>query len=262
MLVHQRCSVNNTADFKALVSDSRRQALQTPGYKLNLILKAFELTEEDSKTLAQLAGLVEYLTLQKVSFQNEELKSSFLEAVSHCRGLRALSLIYTDSFNLGKYLFPAASHPISKFLKRVTFGYVPITLEKAALISRALEHNTILQELDIKSFKSEVSDIVSILRLLRPMKSLGLDIYYLSRVEFFTFCQRVARVKMDEGGLLHRLSMRLEPSHNVCDRAFLKWGGYTAEKGVGGSIRCHMTSIPDEERSFVEYMKKLATFYI
>ena len=113
-------NVNDEAEFEALVSDSSRQALQRQGRRLDLNLNEFELTEKDAKRLPKLAGLVEDLTLLEMTAKTEKSKSAFLEAVTRLTGLKRLALISTDPFTLERFLSPVKSHPISKFLIKIS----------------------------------------------------------------------------------------------------------------------------------------------
>ena len=242
-------------------SSSEFEALATlqPKRRLYLTLADFKLTSDDATRLLRV-DQVAMLTLRNLTFESERSKREFIEAVAEKKISELTCARVECPFRLEKCLASFGRYPISRSLKKVFWCTMPLTAFRARLISRAIQHNNVLDEMGITSSTKSQSDLVPFLLLLKPLYRLNLHGYKLTPAECYALYERVKRGQQTADSLLSGLYLDLKDEYKEIGTYSLKWGGYIAEKKVIDYV--HLYGIPrsDEEKGFVKYLESLAKF--
>ena len=229
---------------------------------MRLIIHGFEVLQDDVEGFRKLEGLFHALRLDGVTFETERVKNSFIEAVGNCQNITHMTVVSTDVLLIEKYLPPGGPYSVSKSLVWVHFNSVVLNVFRTRLISRALNYNTVLAEIRVKSPESARSDLVPLLTLSRPLHVLNLCGSTLSMAEYFTLYRRVKNTNQKAGLLLNQLHLELRDHHHEFSRRYFKLGVCLAEKRVIKYVNLYTKCVSRSEKRLVEYAEKVADFFL
>ena len=252
-------TISSSADLELLVEGDSLTRVRTARETLDIVFNPYEMNRKDLKHLLLLSDLVVGLSMDEMTVDCQLLESEVAAAIADFSNLQTLTIWIDDVFNLGKLVSPIQSQPASRFLTSVRFSGVRISAERASRISKAFEYNNALESFEARNVKQGVSDLVPILRGSHRLKRMDLNLYHLTRTEFFALCRFF--VKSNKHERLKRLEICIEPATMVFDRAYLKLGAVVVEKNVAENLYLyHMSYSTAGNTQLVSYVETIGGF--